>query len=242
MDKIRIGNDIRLKVSLKDSKTGGLVNIRHLHAIIVNTTEQRRAQERLQKKTRFISRYPVEPMLDEFTATVSNLNNSGYPTYRVMPGSYRASTYAGFGIYPDWKDIYRPCKKYNLYEYSAPVIANGDSNIIDVYFPADAQLYTGIYKLIIIAQIYAPGYYKNNIRTITIDYNGDDNQGLFELVDSSWDTDSDMTIEVDQEYSEAFDNYLESATNDNGMINYTLLGGEIVKLDLTKELEWGERE
>jgi hypothetical protein len=51
-------------------------------------------------------------------------------------------------------------------------------------------LYLGKYKLVIIAKMYNPGY-KNNIRTVTLDYND-----VFKLVDNSANADNDTTIIV----------------------------------------------
>lgn len=41
-------------------------------------------------------------------------------------------------------------------------------------------MYTGVYKLLIVAKIYEPGYMKDNLRTVTMDY-----ENVFELVSKS---------------------------------------------------------
>ena len=48
-----------------------------------------------------------------------------------------------------------------------------------MFFPANAQLYTGKYKLVLVVKLYEPGYCKNHFRTVTVDYND-----VFELVDA----------------------------------------------------------
>jgi hypothetical protein len=49
-----------------------------------------------------------------------------------------------------------------------------------VAFPAEHQLYTGVYKLVIVAKVYAPGFNKYNLKTVTIDV-----PDVFELVSTT---------------------------------------------------------
>lgn len=76
----------------------------------------------------------------------------------------------------------------------APVSASEKKGKVYVDFPAESQLYTGQYALVIIAKIYQPGYGSNdNLRTITMNYNL-----VFELVGSSEEADAynNVTINV----------------------------------------------
>lgn len=68
-------------------------------------------------------------------------------------------------------------RDYDRCRFLAPVEATETKNKVKVFFPAQAQLYTGTYKLVIVAKIFEPGYSKDNIRTITVDY-----ENVFTLV------------------------------------------------------------
>lgn len=83
-------------------------------------------------------------------------------------------------------------RQYDRCRFLAPVEATESKNKVKVYFPAQAQLYTGVYKLVIVAKVYEPGYCKDNLRTITIDY-----ENVFTLVGSSDEgIDGNITIRV----------------------------------------------
>lgn len=242
MQKIRIGSDIRLMVTLSGVKFGGdeyaLVNIQSMTAILQNTTLKNKYKEKLKDKTRFISRYPIEPHLDEFVATTANLNTSGYPAYHVMPNSHMIRTYAGYGVEPEFDIIYRKMHKYNLTDYRTPVEHTSAPDTVYVYFPAEAQLFPGVYKLIIVAQIYVPGYNKNNLRTITVDH-----EEVFELVTSSSEeeTEGEITIVIDEGSSVVYDNFVEFTDYDNaGTVELHMTNGDTVPIDLTSEFTWGE--
>ena len=241
MQNVRIGTDISLQVLLSDKKygdTGNPINIQSLTAVVVNTTLEQKFKEELKNKTRFISRYPIEPRLDDYTATVANLNHSGFPTYHVMPNSHMSRAYAGYGVVPEFDKIYRPCRKYSLTDYRTPVERTATPNIVYVYFPAEAQLYPGKYKLVIIAQIYVAGYGKNNLRTVTVDY-----EDAFEIVTKSEDADAEGTIEIklDEGSSEVYDNYVESGNyTGSGYLDLHMVNGDVVNVDLTEEFNWGE--
>lgn len=58
-------------------------------------------------------------------------------------------------------------------------------------FPAEAQYYTGVYKLTVVAKVYEPGYSLDNLRTITMDY-----ENVFKLVDTSDGADCAATLDV----------------------------------------------
>lgn len=169
MQKIRIGNDIRLTIQLR-LPDGNLANIKSAKALFINSTLQDRLETEYRKKNRFIGRFPIEPFVNEFEPTPYNINSCGYPKYNVTVRNY----YKGFGINPDWNKCL-PLGKVNVTEYVSDIQHEESPSTVTVNFPAEAQLYPGIYKLVVIAQIYAPGY-KNNIRTITTEY-----RNLFEL-------------------------------------------------------------
>lgn len=192
MKKIRIGNDIRLKVNLLSKRFVETVQIQSIKAYIINTTAEAKAIEDMKNKTRFMSRFPIEPKIDAYTASAYDTNACGFPTYHAFPQNHVIGSYAGFGVEPNWFGIYRPVPKHNLTEFLAPVKYTSVNSRIEVFFPAEAQRYCGDHKLVLVAKIYEPGYSPNNLRTITMDY-----ENIFTLVDkSSEGTDSDVVISV----------------------------------------------
>lgn len=172
--KIRIGTDIRLKIQLKFADKEDYANIQSLRAVFVNTTLKKKLEDEYIKKNRFIGRFPIEPFVKEFQPCEYNIHSTGRGIYRA----FVHNPYCGFGLYPDWKKC-MPIQDIDITKYFAPVsaTANADEKVID--FPGIAQKYEGVYQLVIIAQIYQPGY-KDNIRTITIN-----NNNIFELVGDS---------------------------------------------------------
>ena len=159
------------------SPTNTAIGIRSVKAYIINVTKEEQRKEFLKKKSRFIARFPIEPCYECFHATPYNICNSGYPTWRAYPYSYCMAPYHGFGVRPEWSCIYHKLPIKNDAEYIAPVMATGDQNVVEVAFPANAQRFTGVYKLVIVAKIYAPGFNVHNLKTITVDM-----PDVFELV------------------------------------------------------------
>lgn len=159
---------------------GTPICIRNVKAFIINTTQQNKYLEKIKNATRFINRFPIEPCLECFHATPYDVCNSGYPTWRAYPRNHCFMPYCGFGVTPAWDSIYRPMPMRNDTEYMASVMATKDQNVVEVSFPARAQMYKGVYKLVIVAEIYAPGFNSRNLKTVTVDV-----PNVFELVGSS---------------------------------------------------------
>lgn len=160
--------------------TGKPIAIRSVKAILVNTTKQQEYILQLDKDSKFIARFPIEPQCRSFDSTSYNICNSGYPTYRAYPGRYYIFPYEGYGVCPKFG---MSCKNFipvNDYKYVAGVYATGDQNIVEVSFPAKDQRTLGRYTLIIVAKAYAPGYNSKNLKTITVDI-----PDVFELVAST---------------------------------------------------------
>ena len=196
--KIRIGNDIVLRVKLLGRSIIDSININSVKAYLINTTAEAAALADLNNKTRFISRFPIEPMIDAYTSTQYNINSTGYPSYHAFPNNHVIGSYAGFGYDPHWRRIYRPIPQHNLTEFLAPVKATDDKDTVEVFFPADAQLLTGDYKIVIVAKLYEPGFSCNNLRTVTMDY-----ENIFTLVNSSEegvDTAVTMNVGVSEQF------------------------------------------
>lgn len=151
-------------------------------------------------EVRFVSRFPVEPHVfgHHYCPNPYNICCSGRPCYYAHPVPF-VPVYPGFGVHPhtfephtwchdDLHDIYRHahCMHEHMEHdidhcsYLAPVESTGSNSVVKVFFPANAQIFTGRYKLVLVVKLYEPGYCKNHFRTVTVDYSD-----VFELVNSS---------------------------------------------------------
>lgn len=134
-----------------------------------------------------VNRFPREPYTDTFRSSKYNINMCGRPTYFVHP-----SNYTGFGVYPNWSNIYSDPKT----DYLAPVKRTEEIDKIEVYFPAKDQRFLGVYNLVVVAKLYEPGYGTDDTKTITIDY-----PGVFQLVKSTEETVLDAQWSIYQNIS-----------------------------------------
>lgn len=200
MNKIRIGNDIKLYVKLLGENQIDPININSVKVYIINTTLENKIHEDIRNKTKFISRFPVEPVRGYYQPNEYNLNVAGFPSYHAMPYDHMPTRYNGFGLNPQWNNIYKPEQDYNAVEFLAPVKHTDDPSILEVVFPAEAQLYCGKYKIVVVAKLYESGYSYDNTRTVTMD-EGE----VFELVSSSEigrDNDIEMNVGFDPQSNE----------------------------------------
>lgn len=161
--------------SIRPTSTG--IGIRSVKAYLINTSKEKEWEDRLNKSTKFIARYPIEPCFECFHADPYNVHGCGYPTWRAYPYKFGMPPYHGFGVRPEWYDIYHKVPVKTDFEFFAPVMATEDQNIVEVAFPAEAQKFTGVYKLVLVAKVYAPGFNSRNLKTITVDM-----PDVFELV------------------------------------------------------------
>lgn len=188
--KIRIGNDIKLDVYLSKDNIKDTINIKSVQCYLINTTQ---------------SSYPA------CQSTSYDINTCGLPKYHIMPCEKRVDNYFwrcdnywikapydGFGVNPEWDSVYiknhHPLfftNKYLAESHSTP-----ESNRIEVIFPALDQRTIGVYDLLIIAQIYEPGYNDNNTKTISVDYGN-----VFELVSHSNEADVNDNTTITVGYS-----------------------------------------
>lgn len=189
--RIRIGNDIRLRINLLNMKGIDTINIKSIKVYIINTSREKEKADKIANCTKFISRFPCEPHHPAFEPSAYDLNLAGLPRYYAYPEHHCHYFYHGFGLHPDWSHIYPVENCTNDTEFIAPVQATEYKDQVDAYFPANSQLYCGVYKIVVVARIYQPGYGLDNLRTITMDYNN-----IFRLVDDSTGTNSDVTIEI----------------------------------------------
>lgn len=163
---------------------------------------------------KYVGRFPAEPHCRPYHGTPYDLLHCGHPTFHVHP-VWAVAPYVGFGVYPhtfdpfhnhlwgydDMMDLHDKMlmkdedykEQYGRCEFMAPVMATDQPNVVDVHFPAENQIYKGNYKLMLIVKLYEPGYGRNNLRTVTMDY-----QDIFTLVGSSDEegASGDITISV----------------------------------------------
>lgn len=170
MKKIRIGNDIRLAVDLRKQVLNGddTLAVRQVTAYLVNTTKLAEYEAKLKERAKFVGRFPREPFSHDYNTTPWCLSGCGTPTYNVYPVN-AGGVYSGFGVTPFDKQNKELASIASCIQYKAACQATGAQNLISVYFPAKHQLATGVYKLVVVANVYAPGYNVENMKTLQVD-------------------------------------------------------------------------
>lgn len=223
---------------------GNPISIRSVKAIFINTTKQQEHNKLIQKKSRFINRFPVEPDCKPFEATQYNICNSGYPTYRAYPGRFYTIPYSGYGIYPNFGGLYKQLVDTSNYKYTAEVYATEKQNIVEVSFPAQYQMDLGKYTLVLVVKAYAPGYNSRNLKTITVDM-----PDVFELVGS---TEEGINTGVSIRTYDIIDNlsqgeeyipsdiYIDRGMYQDNNIMLERNDGQYVNIDLSSATGWYE--
>lgn len=233
--KIRLGNDIILKVQLKLSGEEDYANIVHMRAFFINTTLKEQFEKDYVKKNRFIGRFPIEPFVDEFEPTAYCINSTGYPKYHA----YVLNEFRGFGVHPNWKKCF-PITDVKLTEYMAQVAFTKDPRIVTVSFPAEAQKYAGVYQLLVVADV-ADSSYPKGVRTVTVNYNN-----MFELVSDSAESDVDYSTQIEinnsSELGELQDFYVVSGFYSNDNVTLERNDNGKINIDVSPISGWCERE
>ncbi len=112
---IRIGTDVRIKVNIVDGeKTVNPINVKHVECYLINTTEE---------NTYFASRFPQEPVSDQYEASEYHVNTCGHPVYFTYPDQHIVPVYQGFGLHPNWSRIYPMHHRADSDAFRAPVFA-----------------------------------------------------------------------------------------------------------------------
>ena len=170
MKKIRIGNDIRLAVDLRKQVLEGddTLAIRQVTAYLINTTKLAEYEAKLKERAKFVGRFPREPFSHDYNTTPWCLCGSGMPTYNAYPVN-AGGVYSGFGVTPFGKQNKELASIASCIQYKAACQATETQNLISVCFPAKDQLATGVYKLVVVANVYAPGYNVENLKTLQVD-------------------------------------------------------------------------
>ena len=215
MQKIRIGNDVRLNLTLRGPHTYDQANIKQLKCYLINTS--------------MLDYFPVDCFCCKHVHGCGCVKDRcGHPKYHALPHCRYYDCCHNDFYHPDCcHDYFHHCShdfhcmldphgcnpaagpgvlppKYNKpydavnccacedFTYLAYSRVLPKANSIQCYFPAKDQMFCGVYKLIVQAMIYEPGWGRTDIHTYTMDY-GD----VFQLVDDKTGASGDITIDAD---------------------------------------------
>lgn len=201
MQRIRIGNDIRLNLTLRGPRTYDQASIKQLRCYLINTS--------------IVDFFPNNcNMNDHVFGNHCMMGRCGHPCYHVNPCEYfrdcrkccqhNCMLSHGNELAPNYckKPDLRCHNKYNSvagttddrFCYTAYSRVLPKANSIQCYFPAEDQMFCGIYKLVVEAVIYEPGWGRTDLHTYTMDY-GD----VIDLVDDNTGASGDITLDVDKD-------------------------------------------
>lgn len=215
MQRIRIGNDVRLNLTLRGPRTYDQANIKQLKCYLINTS--------------MLDYFPVDCFCSKHVHGCGCVNDRcGHPKYHALPhcryydcchndfyhpycchdyfhhcshdfhcmlDPHGCNPAAGPGVLPPkYNKPYDAvnccaCEDFTYLAYSRVL---PKANSIQCYFPAKDQMFCGVYKLVVQAMIYEPGWGRTDIHTYTMDY-GD----VFQLVDDKTGASGDVTIDAD---------------------------------------------
>ena len=200
MQRIRIGNDIRLNLTLRGPRTYDQASIKQLRCYLINTS--------------MVDFFPNRCFMPGHVfGNHCMMDRCGHPCYHVNPCDHFHDCRAchhhcmlshGPELAPQYKS--RPdLECHNEFDrvagttddrfcYTAYSRVLPKANSIQCYFPAQDQMFCGIYKLVVEAVIYEPGWGRTDLHTYTMDY-GD----VLNLVDDSTGASGDITLDVDKD-------------------------------------------
>ena len=145
MKKVKIGNDIKIQVSLSDNPELKMTNVRKLKCYLVNDT----LFENIGKKC----------------GGLYILNICGCPTYHVLP----RCKHPEFLCCRDAAIFDKAPICEDKTKYLAESDIDYTDNVINIYFPAKDQI-IGVYRLIVVMETYVSGWGKHELKTNTIEY------------------------------------------------------------------------
>lgn len=187
MEKIRIGNDIRVRSTLSELGSWDSASIKQLRAYFIRVEDEQYDQNHTSKYPQF------------YTPTQYSINACGCYQYNMYPCNMYYNDphwfpgYNGFGV---CSTPFEHCSN----EFQAPVKVLPETNRFEAYFPADCQKYLGEYKLVFVVCLYESGWGLNNVRTFTIDKGSvfvlSDKSGTQSSVDIDLDTDTRYKLSI----------------------------------------------
>lgn len=246
---IRIGNDIKVKFTIRGPQGFDKVNVKQMKVYFVNAAFENTETDCAVKK-----RFPKEPFPQFYTPSEYTIHGCGPWQYNSMPRKCDYATfvpgfndphvwpyYNGFGITPD-KFTNNCCgitsgkpKGYDTtgFTFLAPSKLTEQEDSAEAYFPAHEQFTAGPYKMIAVLVMYENGWGRNDLHTYTIDYGTifnlvDDETGMVGNIVINGDTGEVEGGTIRRMYFSSEDYYVNAAT--------TLSFGEQDSRDITYQL------
>ena len=196
MQKIRIGNDIRLNLTLRGPITYDQASIKKLACYLINTS--------------VADFYTGETCCnDPHMYGHPCFDRCGCPQYHACPRCCRPYHHdcrlSGRGCNPCAGAPCMPpayCKPFDRvlagyddkFCYTAYSKVLPKANSIQCYFPAKDQLFCGVYKLVVVAEMYEPGWGETDLHTYTMDYGE-----VLMLVNDNTGASGYITLDVDKD-------------------------------------------
>lgn len=237
---IRIGNDIKIKFTVRGPYGFDKVNVKQMRCYLVNTAFESHQGNYFASKRK---RFPYEPFPQFYTPSKYTIHGCGPHHYHERP-LYKCDYatfcsgfhdmhywpyYRGFGIVPDkFVDCDPHCLpmkpgKFDAPTFLAPSKLEGEENKASAYFPACEQLICGPYKLVVVLVVYDSGWGRNDLHTYTIDYGT-----LFNLVDDETGMDGNIIIDGD------------TGLIDGGAVTRLYFADKDIYINVNSDLELGE--
>lgn len=205
MRNIRIGNDIKVKFTIKGPQGFDAVNVKQMRVYFVNQVQNDEPVP--------VKRFPKEPFPQFYEPSKYTLHGCGRFEYNVNPcyNKYEYNMvapgyndahlwpyYTGFGVKPDhFVDecfCCHPAPQHNPNTFLAPSVIEQGSNKASAYYSACEQIFAGTYRMVVVLAVYQTGWGINNLHTYTIDYGT-----LFNLVTDESGESGDIVIDLDDE-------------------------------------------
>lgn len=176
MRTIRIGNDVRLSITLNGIEDYNNISIKHAKCYLKKIGDSKEGSW---------CGFPL------YVSDDYNLNMCGLLTHKVHPSNCTCKY--------QLPKAFQGCStvKHRHFDFLMPHKILNEKNKLECYFPAEEQRYCGIYKLIIVLTMYQYGWGPDNLRTYTMDYGN-----VFELVDDETGESGNLTITVDTGYND----------------------------------------
>lgn len=254
----RIGSDIMFSVKILGARDARKVGVQSVEAYFINKDlqekyhneyvarkeaqkkreeEKKQREEDFRKHFKFLRRYPVTPLVNDFRSTICCLNNPCHYGYNTLPIQAYYHVYDGFGVVP-FKEHHdhhhKPIKDESIVR--GDIYYTEDRSTIEVYFPATRQKHIGTYDLILNVKVADRNFSYENIREFTIDYSE-----FIKLTPHSEQYPSgitDIVIGEDLITDKNVDVHLQSGELTNGCLELDLSNGGIVHVDVSQATNW----
>lgn len=212
-----VGNDIRFTIDLVGEDLAHKVIIQSANAYFIN--------KEAESYSKFANRYPEQVFDKQYSPSNYCLNNSGNYCYNAEP------------LYKKCDEFYK--EEANSAVISVPVRYTWKRNVVEVYFPASSQKNSGIYDFVISAQVVDTNYKYDNIRNITVSY-----EGLVELTENTealpYKISNIVITEEPQDVSEdaVEDIFAYRGNVEDSKLKIDLTDGNSFEVDMSDQFDW----